>query len=265
MTTSKKIINAYSCASPIRFPVIEALANGCSADYICPDPNPKYRLGDSVVWGLIRGAKEIMQATSQAGFSYYHVDNAYFGRNLFYRVTLNNLQVCNVPKKVIDNRYMVILNNLNKTIQPWNKSRNGPIVICPSSNFLHGFYASSLDKWINDTYVAIRKYTNRPIKVRYKEIMPKDDIEGDICNAWCVVTHVSAAALDALRIGIPVITTGKCAATPLSTPIEKIESPLFSDARHELFSYLAWSQFTVSEMNVWNIPKLVKDLKFEST
>lgn len=260
MTTTNNVINAYSCASPIRFPVIEALAKGCKAAFICSNPNPEYRIGDSIVWGLIRGAKEIMHITKKMGFSFFHVDNAYFGRNLFYRVTLDRLQLSDIPKKIIDDRYRIILNTLNKPILPWSKNRNGPIVICPSSNFLHSYYESSLDEWVNDTYTKIRQFTDRPIKIRYKEIIPKDDIEHDIHDAWCVISHVSAAALDALRIGVPIITTGICAASPLSTPIEKIEDPLLPDGRHELFSYLAWGQFSISEMSHWNIPNSIKDL-----
>jgi hypothetical protein len=62
------------------------------------------------------------------------------------------------------------------------------------------------------------------------------------------VTHVSAAAIDALRIGVPVVTTADCAATPLATPIEDIESPLTGMDRRPLFSSLAYGQFTPQEM-----------------
>ena len=77
-----------------------------------------------------------------------------------------------------------------------------------------------------------------------------------IADAWCVVTHVSAAALDALRLGIPVVTTGECAATPLATPIAEIDNPRMPDGRESLFSTLAYGQFTQEEMRsglAWNV------------
>jgi hypothetical protein len=252
-TTKNKNLIAYSCASPIRLPVIQAVASGSNASNLIVDANPAYQGGDSIVWGLIRGAKEIMSQTSSSGNDFFHVDNAYFGRNIFYRVTHNALQLTSIPKNVIDNRYKNILLSLNKSIHPWKHRRNGPIVICPSSPFLYSYYSTKLDDWISETISTLRKYTERPIKIRYKELMPKDDIDQDISDSWCVVTHVSAAGLDALRLGVPIITTGTCAGTPLSTPIDKIESPLLNDGREQLFSYLAWGQFTIDEMAKKNV------------
>ena len=88
----------------------------------------------------------------------------------------------------------------------------------------------------------------------------RDDIDADISNAWCVVTHVSAAALDALRLGIPVVTTGQCAATPLSIKIQDIDNPIFVDGRDELFSLLACGQFTPEEMLNQNVLAAVRSI-----
>jgi hypothetical protein len=252
-TINNKIFTAYSCASPIRLPVIQAVAGGSSVSNINAEPNPNYQGNNSIVWGLIRGAKEIMDLTSANGCDFFHVDNAYYGRNLYFRVTHNALQLSSIPRNVIDDRYKKILKILNKTIHPWKRKRNGPIVICPSSHFLYSFYSTNLEEWIAQTISTLKKYTDRPIKIRYKKLMPDDDIDQDIMDAWCVVTHVSASCLDALRLGIPIITTGTCSGSPLSTPIDKVESPLLEDGRDQLFSYLAWGQFTIDEMKNTNV------------
>jgi len=239
---------AYGCGSPIRLPIVNALAIGSFADKFIPDANPTYLGGNSIVWGLIRGADEIMKITKSRGYKYFQIDNAYFARNHYYRVTCNALQLNFLPQKVINDRYKTIINHLGKSIKPWKKKRNGPIVICPSSNFLFQYYGTTLDDWVSSITSELRKLTSRPIKIRYKQIMPKDDIDSEISDAWCVVTHVSASALDALMLGIPVITTGDCAATPLATPLAGIESPNLAEGRHELFSLLANAQFTKDEM-----------------
>jgi len=253
-------LHAYGCGSPIRLPVIQAMALGSNADFFCPDPNPKYLGGDSIVWGLIRGADKLMQDTRTNNCNFYQVDNAYFGRNFFYRVTPNALQFSGLPRKVLNNRHEQILMALGKSILPWKKSRNGPIVICPSSDMLYRFHGGTLTQWIYEVTLEIRKYTDRPIFIRYKDLSPKDDIDELIRQAWCVVTHVSAAALDSLRLGIPVVTTGTCAASALATPINKIENPIMPNGREALFSLLANAQFSIEELRKNNVVKIIRDL-----
>jgi len=253
-------IVAYGCGSPIRLPIVQALATGSAANAFIPNASPTYQGGDSIVWGLIRGAHEIMQQTRQNGCDYFQIDNAYFGRNKYFRVTPNALQLTHMPKAVIDDRYQFIFKMLGKSIMPWRKERNGPIVICPSSEFLYGFYGTTLQAWIHSVTTELKKFTDRQIVIRYKELMPKDDIDEAIQDAWCVVTHVSAAALDALRLGVPVITTGECAATPLATPLSEINNPRLSEGREMLFSLLANYQFTPEEMLKINVISTVRKL-----
>lgn len=239
---------AYGCGSPIRLPIVEALAIGSAANKFIPVSNPVYEGGNSIVWGLIRGAREIMLQTRDSGNDYFQLDNAYFGRNVYFRVTQNALQLNFLPNKVLDNRYKYILEKLGKTILPWKKIRNGPIVICPSSNFMYLFMGTTLESWLKTVVEEIIKFSDRPIVIRFKELMPTDDIDQAIGDAWCVVTHVSSAALDALRLGIPVVTTASCAASSLSTRIQEIEFPEQTEGRDELFSLLAHGQFLQEEM-----------------
>jgi len=255
-----KVLVAYGCGSPIRLPIVESLALGAGANKFIPIANPSYQGGDSIVWGLIRGAPKIMFDTVQNRCDYFQIDNAYFGRNIYYRVSLNALQLSWMPTAVVSDRYKLILNQLGKTILPWKKKRNGPIVICPSSDHLHHFFGGTLDSWVSSVVTEIKTHTDRPITVRYKELMPKGDIDAEIHEAWCVVTHVSAAGLDALRLGIPVIATGECAASPLSATIQEIERPLLSNGREELFSLLACGQFTPEEMIKGNVLESVRVL-----
>lgn len=255
----KKIV-AYGCGSPIRLPIVQALAIGASADKFIANENPRYLGGDSIIWGLIRGASEIMTQTNLSGNDYFQIDNAYFGRNIYFRVTLNALQLNNLPRTVINNRYKLIFNQIGKSIQGWKKIRNGPIVVCPSSNFLYKYMGTTLECWIESVIEEIRKYTSRQIVIRYKEIMPKDDIDDSIKDAWCLVTHVSASALDALRLGIPIVTTSACAASALATSIENIESPYQGEGREELFSLLANGQFTPEEMLKVDVLDTVREI-----
>ena len=71
---------------------------------------------------------------------------------------------------------------------------------------------------------------------------------------------VSAAALDSLRMGVPVVTTGVCAASALATPLSEIENPILPNGREALFSLLANAQFTLEEMSSNNIIDIVSSL-----
>lgn len=241
-------IRAYGCGSPIRLPIVQALAKGSNADYFHPEENPIYQGGDSIVWGLIRGAREIMIETNHSGCNFYQIDNAYFGRNIYYRVTKNALQLSEISNLAPPYRYELIFKELDLKILPWNIKRNGPIILCMSSRHLYEFYGANAEQWITSTILQIRKYSDREIVIRDKDLDPSNPIQAQINNAWCVVTHVSAAALDALLLGIPVITTGHCAASPMSTRFELIDQPSMPEGRDQLFASLSWGQFTPAEM-----------------
>ena len=248
MTIHSRSIRAYGCGSPIRLPIVHALAIGSKADFFYPEENPIYQGGDSIVWGLIRGAGQLMIETSDSGCDFYQMDNAYFGRNIYYRVTKNALQLSEISKHITPHRCKIIFKELGLKILPWNIKRNGPIILCLSSNHLYEFYGASAEDWVKSTIAQIRQYSDREIIIRDKDLDPSNPIQHQINNAWCVITHVSAAALDALLLGIPVITTGDCAASPLSTKFQYIDNPSMPEGREDLFASLSWGQFTQAEM-----------------
>lgn len=90
----------------------------------------------------------------------------------------------------------------------------------------------------------IKRHTDRPVEVKQKH-------EGDILDAlkdtWCLVTHASNAAIDALVAGIPVIALGHSAVRPISWSWENIERPIWFD-REPVFWALAHHQWQLDEM-----------------
>ncbi len=71
--------------------------------------------------------------------------------------------------------------------------------------------------------------------------------EEDLKDVWCVVTHVSACAVDAILSGVPAIVTGPSIARPISGKIEDIEKPPTPD-RERWLNNLAYSQFSVQDI-----------------
>jgi hypothetical protein len=250
-------LTVYACGSPIRQAIMQSIAKGSPSNQFIPDPNPIYQGGNSIIWGLIRGADKLMEQTKASGNDFYQIDNGYFGRNIYYRMTKNQFQLTEI-NHCDDMRYKKIFSEIGFSILPWQEKRTGPIVICLSSSFLFGFYKINIDQYLQDLISKIRTFTDRPIVIREKFT---EGIDQAINDAWCVITHVSASALDALRLGIPVITTGYCAATPLATPIDQINDPYMPDHREALFASLAWGQFTQSEFESGFAWKAIQNIR----
>ena len=108
---------AYGCGSPIRQPIVQAMAKGAGADLYLPQAEPEYQGGDSIIWGLIRGAPRLMQQTTAAGSDFFQLDNAYFGRNRYFRVTKNALQLTEIGKRD-SSRRQAIFRELGLSIEP---------------------------------------------------------------------------------------------------------------------------------------------------
>jgi len=168
------------------------------------------------------------------------MDNGYFGRNKYFRITKNANQVTELSVRTPDR-----FEKTKKNIQFRNWNRGRKVVIALSTEHLYKFHGMDIKQYTDDTIAKIKQYTDRKIYVRPKEAT--HPLEDDLKDAWCLVTHTSCAALDALQWGVPVITTGECCAKPVSGKIEDIENLVLPD-REPLFWHLAWNQFTVNEL-----------------
>jgi hypothetical protein len=208
------------------------------------------------LWGLIGNN----QAIIESGKPFMFVDMPYHGRWLpgsdydssYWRVCKNNLH--NSDKlKVDDTRFK----SWGVELKPMREGEH--ILICPSSEsmtrLIHGV---SVEEWMVEMFREIRKHTNRPIKARMK---PRKNgtsgpaaggipIEEDLKGCHAVVTLASLSAIDALKEGIQVFSN--CSMSPsawcTNRDFSEINKLSNSDDRIELFSNLAWKQYSISEM-----------------
>ena len=168
------------------------------------------------------------------------MDNGYFRRNKYFRITKNANQVTGLSVRTPER-----FESIGKGVEfrPWRRGKR--IILALSTEHLYKFHGMDIQKYTDDTVKEIRKYTDRKIYIRPKNAT--HPIEQDLQDAHCLVTHTSCSALDALQWGVPVITTGECCANPVSGKIENIEN-LDLPEREPLFWHLAWNQFTVKEL-----------------
>lgn len=153
---------------------------------------------------------------------------------------------------------------LGETLRPW-RARGAWIVVAGSSAKYHRFaglvepteyYARLCRKIGNLTEMPV---VYRP-KPTWKEAVPveraaysppEQPLAELLDGAWCLVTHGSNAAVDAVLAGVPTIVLGGAPTRPISaTEIEAVTEPRLAleDERLAWASALAWCQWTRAEI-----------------
>lgn len=206
--------------------------------------------GGAAFFGVV-GIEHLLRQAIAEGREWWYADNSFFDitRKSMIRIGHNRLQHDGIGKPDWQ-RFKA----LGIEIKPWQKNGRH-IVVCPQSDhFMRevcGIKGGSA-AWLAETLVTLRANTDRPIIVREwssDKTKIKTTLQADLQNAWALVTHMSAAANEALIAGVPAFTTGYCAARVLSNGfLCNIESPLYLDDRAEWAANLAANQWTLEEI-----------------
>ncbi len=227
-------MNIYACGGTRAKTVCKAFAKGCGGK-VFEEGEPKFREGTSVVWGQLRGAKEILDQSKE----FYRLDHAYIGRMEYYRATKNDFQ----PKDIVDrppDRFNRLVKEKKLVVKDWGKGSH--ILVCGSMPDTYNFFG--VGAWESWAVAQVKQFTDRPVILRKrKEGTP---IEEQLKGCHAVVTYASNSAVDALLFGVPVFVLGPSIARPLSGDLIKIETPNYPD-REKFFNHLAYSQFTHEE------------------
>lgn len=208
-----------------------AFAQGCGGEVIEP-AHPKYHHGVQVVWGLLRGAPQIVEQARERGDPYFCLDHGYFKRGHtegYYRVTF-----CGYQKTVIEDRPSDRWEALK--LQP-GKTPCGPdVVLVPPAPNVQGVFCPYWPPDLKtDRKLLVSKKDGKPWFEKFK-------------SAHMLVTYNSIAAVEAVMRGVPVMTFGESAAQAFSSP--SVEQPFMPDkAERERWAHsLAYGQFTLKEM-----------------
>lgn len=201
--------------------------------------------GPAVFYGVLRGCGELIRECQWLGRDFYHIDHGYFCRGHYegyYRITRNGFQAgggMGSPER---------FENLKIGLRPWKRSGRY-VVVCPPSKFWGDFEGIDPKKWTSSVTRELSLYTDRPVVVKEKDGTPLKEVLED---AWCLVTHNSNAAVDALVAGVPVVTTGDGAVSAVAWDWGDIETPVWPD-REPWAWHLADHQFTLEEMRGRNL------------
>lgn len=225
--------------------VCAAFAQGCQGKIV---PVGKLLEGPAMVYGVLRGCSEIIHQCNWIGRPYYHMDNGYFRPGHYdghYRITRKGLQYTKIDKSATAERF----ERLKVSFKPWNKQGRN-VVITPLTGGMATYWLPLRDglhekRWLDTVVEEVSRNTDRPIIVKQKGAGTMAEALRD---AWCVVTHSSVSALDAILNGIPVIHLSESCAAPVARDhVRYIENPVYPD-REPWFWTLANHQWTLDEI-----------------
>ena len=207
--------------------------------------------GAAFFYGVVDETWRLFNEARVEGRDWFYCDNAYFdrGRQAYFRVTRNAFQQITITRPDYKR-----LDTIGVKVKPWRESGEH-IVVCEQSDSFMRLCGYKGD-WLRETCHELTKYTTRELRIRKwnrdKSKMAAT-LKADLAGAWALVTHMSAAANEALLVGVPVFVTGACAALPVASgrsaeDFRSIDSPVYPGGRSEWAAALVTQQWSTDEI-----------------
>lgn len=194
---------------------------------------------------------------------YINIDKGYFRTksNKFWRLTYKGLQQSQIFNVSDDRLGASICFDLKK----WNTSGDYILLLAPNLLSLKYHTGNSdIIQWCLEIKSKILKYTDRKVFIRFKDNVKQRSVDPlsrylDKCHA--VVTLQSIACVESICSGVPVFNLAdSCLDGLYKSDISQIENPPKPDNRHEWLKSLAYSQFTITELEDGTAYRILRDL-----
>jgi hypothetical protein len=144
--------------------------------------------------------------------------------------------------------------------RPWRTTGN-KILVVESSDYHYRMFGSERNVWRDHVTNELAKHTDRPVEYRVKDMDRKTrtsvyDLLMSSDDYYCVISDSSAAAIEAVWAGVPIITLNKHVTTAIArTQVADINN-LYRGPIGDWLCALTYSQFTKKEMQngtAWRI------------
>lgn len=221
-------------------------------------PSPTWVLAcDNIDYGesiLIRntlGNEHLIAPRLQEKQPFWFVDSGYTNfltkKKNWHRLVKNHIH------QSVDLKYFPAdrLSTLPSTPQPW-RNTGKKILVVESSDMHYRLFGTSLEEWRNQVLHDLKQVTTRPVEFRSKELDRKSRVSvyellQNSSEYYCVVSDASAAAIEAIWCGVPVITLNQHISNPVSrSRIADIDN-LYRGPIGDWLCALTYSQFTYKE------------------
>ena len=235
-------MHVYTNGGPKCRQVSEAFAQGAGARVV--PASAGMQPGAVACYGMLRGLREILDEARTQGREWYFLDNGYFGRGAYFRVTRGALQL---QGRQVEPHGLARLYEHALPWRDWQRTGRHVLIVQQSPAWYDLLDLGGLEQWTQRTVDELRRYTDRQIVIRGKDSPIPLDEHLDDC--WAVVTHSSNVAVDAIVRGIPVFVLGQSAAAAVAlSDLSRIESPLRYEDRLHWAARLSANQWTLEEM-----------------
>lgn len=216
----------------------------------------------AVFYGLASGLRRIFQ-DYRTQKKVIFADLGYWGRRKrsrwdgYHKMVLNNRH----PTDYFQSRphSPERFNEFGIDIKPWRDEGRHILVVGMSAKAA-GAEGLLAESWERETIARLRTLSKRPIVYRPKpnwlgarripgaSFEKEQSLDEAFRDCHVVVAHHSNVAVDALMAGVPCICPGGVASRLSSHRLEDVESPLMPDGRYQWACDLAWTQFSVEEI-----------------
>lgn len=156
-------------------------------------------LQPGIFYGILRGSSRAMHILQHAGFSYYYIDNGYFGA-----------QYINADhQKKMSGTFRVVKNDTHHEykgdyirIKPVTK--RGEALVLPPTPYTAMHHSITVEDWTQHWVSLLMAHG---FKVRMRQKSSKVPLEDDLINADMLLSCNSMAAIKAIERGIPAYDT----------------------------------------------------------
>lgn len=169
-------------------------------------------------------------------------------RKIWHRLVKNNIHHGVTKIEYPDDR----LHLFPELPRDWRK-KGSTILVVESSENHYAMYGTTLEQWRTTVEHRIRKYTDRPIEFRPKAVSRKkrQSVYELLMNSkdyHCVVSDSSAAAVEAVWAGVPVITLRRHITNSVGCQDINYIEKLYRGDIHSWLCMLSYNQFTFEEL-----------------
>jgi hypothetical protein len=204
-----------------------------------------------------------LEICKKHNLKFYNLDTGYFGnvkKKIYFRVSVNEFQI---TRPIIE-RPADRWEKLNINLESFKRG-NHIVIVPPDRKIVYTLGLGTEDLWIESVVHEIKKFTDRPIRIRKRPETRSDRIVNNTFKDFikddthCVIGFQSNALVEAAMCDIPVISLGNSATKSIyHKQIEDIENlnVVSKDEKQLWLNHLSYSQFTREELTsgfAWDI------------
>ena len=254
------LIDAYTASATKNF--VKTLGQQLTDQpvwFIAGDPVPD---NQPVIIRNIINNEALLQHRLANSLPFWFIDSGYTnfltGKKLWHRLVQDHLHI-NTPTGYFPADRLGLLPSMPV---PWRREGSRIVVVCASDNH-HKIMSTTQEIWQQQVKKEIRQHTDRPIEWRKKQLSRKtrnsvfEDLRDDK-DVYCVISDSSAAAIEAIWLGIPVITLSRHISSAVARSDLSEINDLYRGPMGDWLCALTYSQFTKKEMYDGTALKLIK-------